>query len=132
MENTFHSSRLMREREKVGAGHWETRMWETFDIAVWGTTRDLGFPVTRDRDIVKSARDAAEGRQTNFVISPEISRFCRQILGEWDGGNEPTQCMRIVRELVDQWHQAEDTTELNHLGVDEDIEDQDLARRMGW
>ena len=35
-----------REREEAGAGHWETRMWETCDIAVWGTTRDLGFPVT--------------------------------------------------------------------------------------
>jgi hypothetical protein len=37
-------------------------MWETCDIDVWGTTRDLGFPVTRDSPIVKSARDAAEGR----------------------------------------------------------------------
>ena len=35
-----------REREEGVAGHWETRMWETCDIAVWGTTRDLGFPVT--------------------------------------------------------------------------------------
>ena len=60
------------EREKGGAGHWETRMWETCDITVWDTTRELGFPITRDKDIVKSARDAAEGRQTNFVISPEI------------------------------------------------------------
>jgi hypothetical protein len=64
-------------------------MWETCDIAVWGTTRDLGFPVTRDRDTVKSARDAAEGRQTNFIISPEILRFSRQVLEEWDPGMNP-------------------------------------------
>jgi hypothetical protein len=60
------------QREEGGAGHWETRMWETCDITVWDTTPEFGFPVTRDKDIVKSARDAAEGRQTNFVISPEI------------------------------------------------------------
>ena len=63
------------EREKGGADHWETRMWETCDITVWCTTRDLGFPVTRDKDIVKSVGDATEGRQTNFVISPEILHF---------------------------------------------------------
>ena len=106
-------------------------MWETCDIEVWVTTGNLGFPVIRDRDIVKSARDAAEGRQTNFVISPEILRFCRQVLGEGDWGNEPTQCMKIVRDLVDQWHQTEDSTELNHLGADVDIEDQDLGRWDG-
>ena len=83
-------------------GHLETRMWETCDITVWDTTGDLGFPVTRDRDIVKSVRDTVEGRQTNFVISSEILHFCRQVLGEWDRGNEPTQCMKIVRDLVDQ------------------------------
>ena len=80
---------------------------------------------------MKSARDAAEGRQTNFTISPEILRFSRQVLGEWDPGNEPTQCMKIVRELVNQRHQTADTTEMNPLGVDEDNGDQDLARRMG-
>ena len=88
--------------EEVGAGHWETRMWETCDMEVWGTTRDLGFPVTRDRDIVKSARDSAEGRQTNFIVSPEILRFRRQMLREWDPGEEPTECTRILRELVEQ------------------------------
>ena len=51
-----------KEREEGGEGHWETRMWETCDIEVWVTTRDLGFPVTKDRDIVKSTRDAGEGR----------------------------------------------------------------------
>ena len=41
-------------------------------------------------------------------------------------------CMRIMRELVDQWQQTEDTTELNHLGEDEVSGDQNLARQMGW
>ena len=50
------------EGEKGGAGHWETRMWETCDISVLDTTRELGFPVTKDRDTVKSSRDATEGR----------------------------------------------------------------------
>ena len=36
------------EGEKGGADHWETRMWETCDITVWGTG-DLGFPVTREK-----------------------------------------------------------------------------------
>ena len=74
------------EGEKGGAGHWETRMWETCDISVLDTTRELGFPVTKDRDTVKSSRDATEGRRTNFVISPEILRFYRQVLGEGESG----------------------------------------------
>jgi hypothetical protein len=37
-------------------------MWETCDIEVWDTTRDLVFPVNKDRDIVKSARHVTEGR----------------------------------------------------------------------
>jgi hypothetical protein len=37
----------VKEREEGGAGHWETRAWETCDIEVWGTTTDLGFPVTK-------------------------------------------------------------------------------------
>ena len=82
------------EGEKGGVGHWETRMWESCDISVWDTTRELVFPVTKDRDTVKSARDAAEGRRTNFVLSSEILRFCRQVLGEGEPGTEPTQCMR--------------------------------------
>jgi len=49
-------------------------MWETCDIEVWDTTRDLVFPVTKDGDIVKSARDATETRRTNFIVSPEIFR----------------------------------------------------------
>jgi hypothetical protein len=107
-------------------------MWETCDIDVWGTTRDLGFPVTRDSDIVKSARDAAEGRQTNFIISPEILRFSRQTLGEWAPGEEPTEYMRTLREMVDQGHQKENTTEPIHSEGNEGTEDQNLTRQMGW
>ncbi len=51
-----------KERDEGNAGHWETRAWETSDIEVWGTTRDLGFPVKKDKDIVQSARDTTEGR----------------------------------------------------------------------
>ena len=68
-------------------GHWETRMWETCDITVWDTTRDLDFPVTRDKDLVKSVRDTEEDRYANFVISPEILHFCRQVLEEGEPGN---------------------------------------------
>jgi hypothetical protein len=97
-----------REREEGGSDLWETMMWETCDIEVWVTTRDLVFPVTKGRDTVRSVRDAVEGRQTNFIISPEIMSFNRQILGEWNSGNEPSECMRILRDMVDQWHQTED------------------------
>ena len=45
------------EREEGGSVHWETKMWETCDIVVWGKTRDLGFLVTRDRDIVSKRTD---------------------------------------------------------------------------
>ena len=87
-------------------------------VGVWDTTRELVFPVTKDRDTVKSARDAVEDRRTNFVISPEILRFCRQVVGEEDPGIEPTQCMKIVREVVDQWHQPDEVTELHLAGAD--------------
>ncbi len=107
-------------------------MWESCDISVWGTTRELGFPVTRDGDTVKSARDTAESRRTNFVLSPEILRFCRQVLGEGESGTEPTQCMRLVREVVNQWHQPDEVTGSHLAGTDEDNEDQGLLRRLGW
>ena len=80
-------------------------MWETCDIEVWVTTRDLVFPVTKDRGIVNSARDATEDRQTKFIVSVEIFCFTRQLLREWTPGRnppEPTECTRILRELVDQ------------------------------
>jgi hypothetical protein len=65
-------------------------VWETCDIEFWGTTRDLVFPVTKDRDIVKSVRVTVEGRETNLIISPEILRFSRQTLREWAPAEEPT------------------------------------------
>jgi hypothetical protein len=75
---------------------------ETRDIDVWGTTGDLGFPVARDKDMVKSARDAAEGRQTKYIISPEILRFSRQVLEQEDPEETPNECIRTLRELVSQ------------------------------
>ena len=76
---------------------------------MWGTSGDLGFPVARDKDIVKSARDAAEGRQIKYIISPEILRFSRQVLEQEDPEETPNECIRTLRELVSQWHQEEDT-----------------------
>ena len=70
---------------------YKTRVWETYDIEVWVTTRDLGFPVTKDKDTVKSARDAVEGMWTNFIVSPEILRFNRQILEKEVLEEEPNE-----------------------------------------
>ena len=92
------------EGEKGRVGHWETRMWESCDISVWDTTRELGIPVTRDGDTVKSTRDTSEGRRTNFVLSPEILRFYR----------------------------PDEVTGLHLAGTDEDTEDQGLSRSLGW
>jgi hypothetical protein len=59
----------VKEREEGGAGHWETKVWETCDIEVWDTTRDLGFPVTKDKDIVQSTRDVTgEGVLTSLSL----------------------------------------------------------------
>ena len=73
-----------RERHEGVNGHWRTRMWETSAIEIWGTTRDLGFPVSKDKDQVRSARDATEDRRINLVISPEILSFCRRKIEERD------------------------------------------------
>jgi hypothetical protein len=80
-----------KEREKGDSGHWETRVWETCDIEVWDTTGDLGFPVTNDKDIVKSGRDTTDGRRTNFIVSPEILRFSRQVLEKEAPEEEPNE-----------------------------------------
>jgi hypothetical protein len=53
------------------------RLWESNEIAIWDATRDLGFAINRDRDLVKSARDTTEDRQTNFFILPKILYFRR-------------------------------------------------------
>jgi hypothetical protein len=90
-----------KEREETGAGHWDTRAWETCDIEVC-TTSDLGFPVTKDKDIVQSARDVEEGRRTNFIISVEILSFSRQVLEKEDQEEDPNEYIRTLRELVSQ------------------------------
>ena len=90
------------EREEGGAGHRKTRALETCDIEVWDTTRDFDSPVTKDRDMVKSVRDSTEGRRTNFIVSPEILRFRRQLLEEESPEDEPIECIRTLRELVNQ------------------------------
>jgi hypothetical protein len=92
----------VKEREEGDVDHWETRVWETCDIEVWDTTGDLGFPVTNDKDIVKSTRDAAEDRWTNFIVSPEILRFNREVLEKETTTEEPNECIRTLRELVSQ------------------------------
>jgi hypothetical protein len=97
---TCRSSR--QKRAEGGNGHWRTRMWETSAIEIWGTTRDLGFPVSKDKDLVRSARDAAEDRQMNLVISPGILSFCRRRIEEWDQKEEPDlyfEGQRLSRKL---------------------------------
>ena len=120
-----------KEREEGDAGHWETRAWETCDIEVWGTTADLGFPVTKDKDIVQSARDASEGRQTNFIVSPEILRFSRQILEKEAPEEEPNECIRTLGELANQWYQEEDTMDPTSPEEEMTTRDQNLATQMG-
>ena len=121
-----------KEREEGGNGHWETRVWETHDIEVWDTTRDLGFPVTKDKDIVKSARDTTEDRWTNFIVSPEILRFIRQILEKEAPEEEPNECIRTLRELVRQWHQEEDTMNPTFPEAEMVTGEQKLETQMGW
>ena len=41
-------------------------------------TKDLGFPVSKDKDLVRSVRDVVEDRRINLVISPEILSFYRR------------------------------------------------------
>ncbi len=112
-------------------GHWETRAWETCDIEVWGTTVDLGFPVTKHKDIVQSDRDVAEDRQTNLMISPEILRFSRQVLEQEAQEKDTNECIRILRELVIQWHQDGDTMDSTLSEEDMTTGDQNLATQMG-
>ncbi len=91
-----------KEREEGGSDHWETGAWETCDIEVWDKTGDLVFPVTNDKNIVKSVRDSAEGRRTNFIVSPKILRFNRQVLEKKVPEEEPNEWIRTLRELVIQ------------------------------
>jgi hypothetical protein len=99
---------------------------------VWVTTRDLDFPVTKDKDIVKSVRDVAEDRWTNFIVSPEILRFSRQVLEKEDPEEEPNECIRTLRELVCQWHQEEDTMDPTFPEQEKVTGEQNLTTQMGW
>ena len=92
----------------------------------------MGFPVRKDKDIVESTRDAAEGRRTNFIVSPEILRYSRQILEKETQEEEPNECIRTLRELVSQWPQEEDTMDPISPEEDMDREDKNLATQMGW
>jgi hypothetical protein len=99
---------------------------------VWVTTGDLVFPVTNDMDIVKLARDTAEVRRTNFIVSPEILRFNRQVQEKEALEEEPNKCIRTLRELVSQWHQEEDTIDPTFPEEEMTTGDQNLATQMGW
>ncbi len=99
---------------------------------MWVTTVDLGFPVTKDKDFVKSARDTTEGRRTNFIISPEILRFRRQVLEKEDPEEESNEYIRTLRELVSQWHQEEDTIDPICPEEERVTEDRNLATQVGW
>jgi hypothetical protein len=81
--------------------------------------------------IVQSVRDAAEGRCTNFIVSPEILRYSRQVLENEAQEEEPNECIRTLRELVSQWSQEEDT--MDPTSPEEDIGrgDKSLATQMG-
>ena len=81
---------------------------------------------------MKTARDVVEDRQTNFIISPEILRFSRQVLEEVDPEEETTECIRTLRELVSQWHQKEDTMEPTSSEEEMGTGGQNLATQLGW
>ena len=66
------------------SGRRESGKRETLQAINMDTSRDLGFPVTKDKDLVKSARDSAEDRPVNLSISPEVLSFSRQTVREWD------------------------------------------------
>ncbi len=89
-----------KERVEGGNGHWRMRTWGTSAIENWGTTRDLGFPVSKDKDMVRSARDAAEDRQMKLVISPEILSFSSRKIEEWDQREDLDPCYRVYRSTV--------------------------------
>ena len=93
-----------KEWEEGGAGHWETGVWETFDIEVWDTTGDLDFPL----------------------------RFSRQVLEKEAPEEEPNECIRTLRELVIQWHNEEDTMDPTFPEEEMTTGDQNLATQIGW
>jgi hypothetical protein len=76
-----------KEREEGGNGHWRTRMWETSAIEIWGTTRDLGFPVSKDKDLVrenpkcKNTEQRSESKTTVKKRTLELELRNRTSLG---------------------------------------------------
>ena len=58
--------------------------------------------------------------------------FVDRCLGIGNRGMNLHRCMKILKELVDQWSHPDGTTELNHVAADVDIEGQSLTRRLGW
>ena len=74
----------------------------------------------------------SEGRRTNFIVSPEILRFSRQVLEKEAPEEETNECIRTLGELVSQWHQEEDT--MDHTFPEEEMttRDQNLETQMGW
>ena len=97
-----------------------------------GTTRDLDFPVSKDKGLVRSVRDAAEDRQTNLVISPEIHSFCRRNMEEWDQKEDPDLRTTTVQELVGQWSLVDNDRDLSQTEQEDVIEGQILSRKLGW
>ena len=76
---------------------------------------------------------AAEDRQMNLVIAPEILSFCRRKMEEWDQKEDPDLCTRPVQKLVDQWSHEGKSGDLTHQSDQEDdAEGQISSRRMGW
>ncbi len=61
-----------KEREEGGAGHWETRSWETYDIEVWDTTRDLGFQSRKTRT---SCNQLGMRQRADVLTSLSLRRF---------------------------------------------------------
>jgi hypothetical protein len=137
-----------KEGAEGGNGHWRMRMWEpsaieiwgttrdlgfreTSAIEIWGTTRDLGFLVSKDKNLVRSTRDAAEDRQSNLVISPEILSFCRRKIEEWDQQEESDLCTRSVQELVCQWLPGRNAEDLAKTDQEDACEGQFLSRKLG-
>ena len=88
--------------------------------------------MSKDKDLVRSARDAAEDRQTNLVISPEILSFFRRKLEERDQKEESDLCIRTVQELVGQWSLVGNTRDLTQTEQEDVIEGQILSRKLGW
>jgi len=84
------------------------------------------------KDIVQSVRDATEGRRTNFIVSPEILRFSRQVLEKETQEEDPNEYIRTLRQLASQWYQEEDTMDSTFPEEGMTTGDQNLVTQMGW